>query len=146
MEPKNAKYVVETEKDYEVSLLERGDLVRLKPGDKLLFDGVVVQGEVKAVDTICYGRDDPFEAKPGMRLKSGAEVSEGSCLFQIESALEDSMLFQISKQLALTQSENAYSETGITALFKNLSDHFVKGVILVALGVLVTWVVLLATD
>jgi len=35
----------------------------------------------RAIDTICFGRDDPFEAKSGMRLKSGAEIEEGSCLF-----------------------------------------------------------------
>jgi cation transport ATPase len=46
-EPKNAKFVAEWERDYEVSLIEKNDIVRLKKGVKLLFDGVIINGEIK---------------------------------------------------------------------------------------------------
>lgn len=42
LEPKNAKLVAEFECEYEVSLLEKNDIVRLKKGVKLLFDGVIL--------------------------------------------------------------------------------------------------------
>ena len=48
---------------------------------KLLLDGVIVKGTVKAVDSICYGYDDPFDATIGMRLKSGADIIDGECIY-----------------------------------------------------------------
>lgn len=64
-----------------MSLLEKGDLILLNQNMKLLVDGVVVKGQVKAVDSVCYGWDDPFEACIGTRLKSGADIIEGFCIF-----------------------------------------------------------------
>ena len=60
---------------------------------KLLCDGVILKGEVKVVDSICYGWDDAFQAQAGTRLKSGADILEGECFMQIEQPLESSMLF-----------------------------------------------------
>jgi Cu+-exporting ATPase len=48
---------------------------------KLLIDGVIVKGSVQVVDSVCYGWDDKFEATIGMRLKSGADIIDGSCIF-----------------------------------------------------------------
>lgn len=68
---------------------------------KLLIDGVIVKGSVQVVDSVCYGWDDKFEATIGMRLKSGADILDGSCIFQVEHVIEGSMLFQIAEQLNL---------------------------------------------
>lgn len=121
IEPKNQHYDSEFEALYEVSLLEKNDLIRLSKDMKLLCDGVVLKGEVKAVDSICYGWDDPFVAKPGTRLKSGADIIDGSCIFQVEEVLERSMLFQISEQINMAQSDSEGSDDGINALLKKLT-------------------------
>lgn len=39
--------MIDSQKEYEVSLLERGDLIKLAGGMKLLCDGVILKGEVK---------------------------------------------------------------------------------------------------
>lgn len=33
------------------------------------------------IDSVCYGWDDKFDANIGMRLKSGADILDGSCIF-----------------------------------------------------------------
>ena len=56
LEPKNKNFLIDFEKLYEVifrifinkfSLLEKGDLIKLEQGQKLLCDGVILNGEVK---------------------------------------------------------------------------------------------------
>jgi hypothetical protein len=47
LEPKNQKFDIDSQKVYEVSLLEKGDLIKLTGGMKLLVDGVILKGEIK---------------------------------------------------------------------------------------------------
>lgn len=77
LEPKNREFIIEGEKNVEISLIEKGDLIRVEAGQKLLIDGVVlqVQSDLKAIDSVCYGWDEPFSVSIGDRLKSGASIS-----------------------------------------------------------------------
>lgn len=94
---------------------------------------------MRAIDSICYGREEIVEVKEGMKLMSGAQIIEGSCLFQLESPIEDCLLFKIAKQLSLAQAQDQLQDSGITSLLKTLSDHFVKAVIVLAIGVFLAW-------
>jgi cation transport ATPase len=47
IEPKNTLLDIEFQKDYSVTLLEKNDIVSVKKGMRLLFDGVVVKGSIK---------------------------------------------------------------------------------------------------
>ncbi|CAD8173001.1 unnamed protein product [Paramecium pentaurelia] len=143
---KNQDYDIDTQHLCEVSLLEKGDLIILQKNMKLLVDGVIVKGSVTVVDSICYGWDDKFEATIGMRLKSGADILDGSCIFQVEQVIEGSMLFQIAEQLNLAQSEREDKTFGISAMLQSVSQKFVLGVICVALLVLFVWILLIGLD
>jgi len=77
-------------------MLEKGDIIRLTGGMKLLCDGVILKGKLKylnfhdfrVVDSICYGWDRAFIASQGTRLKSGADILEGEAIFMIENPIE----------------------------------------------------------
>lgn len=56
------------------------------------------------------------------------------------------MLFQISKQLNLAQNNSESAEGGVAALFKKVSEHFVKTIIFVAIISMIIWFILIATD
>jgi len=56
------------------------------------------------------------------------------------------MLCKISQQLNLAQNNSEGGNTGISLLFKKFAEHFVKGVILIALIVLVIWIILIMTS
>ena len=82
IEIKNKKFEISKQQNYEISLLDKGDIVKLQAPCKLLLDGTVVhipEGQmVKAVDSVCYGYDDEFTVKKGDKLISGAEITQGS--------------------------------------------------------------------
>ena len=149
IEPKNRRFLIEREKAYEISLLDREDIVRIKAPMKLLIDGVLVhlnaEAPLRITDSVCYGWDEKFEPKIGERIKSGAEIVEGEGYLQIENPVEQSMLSKISNQLNLAQNDQEQEESGLSAMFSRLSKHFVLGVILISLVTLAIWVVLIAT-
>ncbi|CAD8121000.1 unnamed protein product [Paramecium sonneborni] len=143
---KNQDYDINVQENCDISLLEKGDLIILEKGMKLLLDGVIVKGTVVVIDSICYGQDDRFSGSLGTRLKSGADILEGSCIFQIEQVIESSMLFQIAEQLNLAQSERESKDLGISAMLQQLSQRFVLGVICVSLLVFFVWTFLIGFE
>ena len=46
VEPKNRKFVIEYERELHVVLIEKDDLIRIKAGEQLLLDGIIVQNSV----------------------------------------------------------------------------------------------------
>jgi cation transport ATPase len=63
----------------------------------------------------------------------------------VESTVEHSMLAKIAGQLSIAQNENESGKTGLSALFRTLSDHFVKVVLACAFATALVWSILLAT-
>ncbi len=58
-----------------------------------------MHGSVKLVDSIAYGRNEKFQKGLGDRIKSGADILEGTAILQVENVLENSMLMNLAKQL-----------------------------------------------
>lgn len=73
LEPKNKKLVAEFEEEVDVLLLEKGNLVRLRPS-RLVLDVILVSGRVRAVDSIVSGCDEVQSFEKGDRLRSGSVV------------------------------------------------------------------------
>jgi P-type Cu+ transporter len=150
IEPKNRRFLIEREKEYEISLFDKEDIVRIKAPMKLLVDGIVVftspEQPLKLTDSVCYGWDEKFTPKIGERIRSGADIVEGEGYLQIETPIEQCMLSKISNQLNMAQNESEQQESGLSALFSKLSKNFVLGVILVAVTTLLTWALMIFTD
>lgn len=72
-----------------------------------------IENDLKAIDSVCYGWDEPFSVKLGDRLKSGATIAQGGGIMQIEATVENSMLYKISNQLNVAQNDQESNETGI---------------------------------
>jgi len=152
IEPKNRNFMIESRKSYEISLLDKDDLIEVKGPMKLLVDGVILnidkenkQG-LKLIDSACFGWDDSFLAQKGDRIKSGAEILEGKAIIQIESVIENSLLCQMSKQLNIVQNNIETSENGISVLFSKLAANFVKIIIILSLATLIIWLIIIGTD
>ncbi|KAL4490313.1 hypothetical protein ABPG72_004352 [Tetrahymena utriculariae] len=148
IELKNKKFEIDVEKPYDISYIDKDDFILVEAPYKLLTDSTVVHiytPTLKAIDQVCYGWNNAFEVKKGQTLQSGADITEGKAILQISNTIEDSMLFQISKQLNIAQNNSESSEYGIAALFKKLSAHFVKVIILIAFLSLIIWYILIAT-
>lgn len=148
IEPKNRNFMVESRKEYELSLLDRDDLIEVNGPMRLLLDGVILHVDaenpqgIKLIDSACFGWDDAFFAQKGDRIKSGAEIIEGKAIVQIENPIENSLLCQMSKQLNIVQNNIETNENGISVLFSRLAANFVKFIFLLALITLIVWLII----
>ena len=152
IEPKNRNFMIESRKNYEISLIDRDDLIEVKGPMKLLLDGVILHIDsenkhgIKVIDSACFGWDDAFYAQKGDRIKSGAEILEGKAIVQVENVIENSVLCQMSKQLNVVQNNIETSENGISVLFAKLAANFVKIIILFSIITLIVWLIIIGTD
>ena len=143
VEIKNRQLVILNEKDYDVSLIEKNDILRANPG-RSLVDSIVISGSMKAKQSARTGCEDIIELGKGDRLESGAEILEvTNCLILVENVLEKSLLIEIGTQIKLAQNQEQSEESGIQAVCKTISSYFVKGVIILSLITILVWSLLL---
>lgn len=113
----------------------------------MLVDGIVIRGEVKAIQSARTGCDEVIQLTKGERLESGAIVEEAKdCLVVVENVLEKSLLIEIGTQIKLAQNQEDSKESGIQAVCRTISSVFVKVVIVLSLGTIITWTVLLVLN
>ncbi|KRX06244.1 hypothetical protein PPERSA_06126 [Pseudocohnilembus persalinus] len=155
--PKNRWLIIKEEKIVNVSLLNKFDIIRVLPKQKILIDGVVLKIEENSQnqkmeffvnDSVNYGEDEARQLKVGDRISSGATIVSGSALVQVENALEDSILSKISLQLNQAQNSSGESQNNesITNILQQVSEYFVKGVILLSITILFIWAVVIGFD
>ena len=105
VEIKNRQLKIVGEKEIDVSLVEKNDVIRVQPG-RLLIDVIVIQGSVKAMQSARTGCEDIIEISKGERIESGSEIREVSdCLAIVENVLEKSLLIEIGTQVKLSQNQ-----------------------------------------
>ena len=74
---------------------EVGDLLLVRPGDRIPLDAVVVKGESRIDTAPITGEPVPVSVKPGERVISGCVNINGRLIIQVEKALADSMVTRI---------------------------------------------------
>jgi cation transport ATPase len=97
--------VILNEKEYDISLIEKNDIIRALPG-RALVDSIVINGTMKAKQSARTGCEDIVELGKGDRLESGAEIlTSNECLVIVENVLEKSLLIEIGTQIKLAQNQ-----------------------------------------
>jgi cation transport ATPase len=105
VEIKNRQLKIDNEKVYDVSLIEKSDIIKIVPG-VVLVDAILISGSVKAMQSARTGCEDIVEINKGERLESGAVVHESrECLVIVENVLEKSLLIEIGTQIKLAQNQ-----------------------------------------
>jgi len=81
--------------DVPVSQLKAGDVVLVRPGEKIPADGVVVEGESYVNEALLTGESKPVHKKPGEKVIGGAINTEGALKVKIERTGEETYLAQV---------------------------------------------------
>ena len=81
--------------DVPVSELRKGDVVLVKPGEKVPSDGVVIEGETSVGESLLTGESRPIYKGPGDLVIGGSINLEGSVKVRIEKTGEESYLMQV---------------------------------------------------
>lgn len=137
--PKAARLVREdgNEEDIPLDQVQKGDRLRVRPGEKIPTDGVVLEGVSVVDESMISGEPIPVEKKAGDRV-IGATVNgtSGSLMIQAERVGAETLLSQIVKRVAEAQRSRA----PIQKLADRVSAYFVPSVVGASLLTFFVWV------
>ncbi|CAG9933511.1 putative P-type Cu(+) transporter [Candidatus Nitrotoga arctica] len=135
--PKTARIVRSDgkEKDIPLEQVQAGDLLRVRPGEKIPVDGQVVEGSSSIDESMVTGESMPVEKQPGERLIGATLNGTGGLLMRAEKVGADTLLAQIIHMV----SEAQRSRAPIQRLADTVSGYFVPVVVLVALLAFGIW-------
>ena len=135
--PKTARKLFDdgSEEDVPLEHIHVGDLLRIRPGEKVPVDGVVVEGRSSVDEAMISGEPVPVEKEPGSKVTGATVNGTGSLLMRAERVGRDTMLSQIVRMVADAQRSRA----PIQALADRVSGWFVPAVVLVAAIAFAVW-------
>ncbi len=135
--PKLARRVRSDGSDEEVALEEVavGDMLRIRPGEKVPVDGIVVEGRGTVDESMVTGESMPVTKAAGAALIGGTINQTGGLLMRSEKVGRDTMLARIVQMVADAQRSRA----PIQRLADTVSGWFVPGVIVVAIVAFIVW-------
>jgi Cu+-exporting ATPase len=135
--PKTARLVRPdgSEGDLPLERVVPGDRVRVRPGEKVPVDGVVLEGSSAVDESMVTGEPIPAEKVVGSRVTAGTVNDTGTFVMRAERVGSDTLLAQIVRLV----SEAQRSRAPIARLADVVSSYFVPAVVLVAAVTFVVW-------
>jgi Cu+-exporting ATPase len=137
--PKTARLVDSNgaEKDVPLDAVNHGDRLRVRPGEKIPVDGVVLEGTSSVDESMVTGEPIPVEKTAGSRVTGGTVNGTGSFLMRAERVGSETLLARIVQMV----SEAQRSRAPIQKLADVVASYFVPAVILVAILAFIVWAV-----
>lgn len=126
------------EKTIPTELIQVGDIVILRPGDKIPADGVLVRGETYVDESMVTGEAMPVQKEKGSFLIGGTVNGHGRVDFRVTRAGRDTQLSQIVKLVQDAQTNRA----PIQRLADILAGYFVPTILFLGLMTFLVWMVL----
>jgi len=118
-----------------VDQVQRGDRLRVRPGEKVPVDGVVLEGRSSVDESLVTGEPMPVEKHPGEKVTGGTINGTGSFVMRAERVGAETLLAQIVQMVAEAQRTRA----PIQNLADLVSSYFVPAVVGIALVAFVVW-------
>ncbi len=123
------------EEDIPLDRVAPGDKLRVRPGEKVPVDGVVVEGTSLVDESMVTGEPIPVEKKPGDRVIGATINGTGGFVMRAERVGSDTLLAQIVRMV----SEAQRSRAPIQRLADVVASYFVPAVILAAVITFIVW-------
>ena len=135
--PKTARRIGQDGSEVDVPLdqVMKGDHLRVRPGEKIPVDGIVVEGTSSVDEAMVTGEPIPVEKTKGDRVIGATVNGTGSLVMQAERVGAETLLSQIVQMVAEAQRSRA----PIQKLADVVSSYFVPAVILIAIITFVVW-------
>jgi Cu+-exporting ATPase len=126
-----------TDEDIPLEHVRVGDRLRVRPGEKVPVDGVVLEGRSSVDESMVTGESIPVEKSGGSRVIGGTVNSTGGFVLQAERVGSETLLAQIVHMVGEAQRSRA----PIQRLADVVSSWFVPAVVLVAVATFAVWAV-----
>jgi P-type Cu+ transporter len=137
LSPKNARLVRAdgTELDVPLERIQVGDMLRVRPGEKVPVDGVVTDGESSVDESLMTGEPIPVEKGPGQKVIGGTINGTGTLVMRAERVGNETLLAQIVRMV----SEAQRSRAPVQKLADRVARYFVPAVVLIAAITFAVW-------
>lgn len=123
------------ESDVPIDDIQSGDKLRVRPGEKVPIDGVILEGRSRIEESMITGEAEPVEKTVGDKVIGATVNQTGSFIMRTEAVGEDTLLSQIVKMVNQAQRSRA----PIQKLADSVAGYFVPAVILAALISFALW-------
>ena len=135
--PKTARRLLRDGREEDVPLdqVMKGDHLRVRPGEKIPVDGIVLEGSSSVDESMVTGEPIPVEKHAGERVIGATVNGTGSLVMQAERVGSETLLSQIVQMVAEAQRSRA----PIQKLADVVSGYFVPIVILIAIVTFFVW-------
>jgi Cu+-exporting ATPase len=137
--PKTARRIKSdgTEEDVPLETIAINDHLRVRPGEKIPVDGVVLSGQTSVDDSMVTGEAMPVEKSAGSQVVGGTINGVGSIILCAEKIGKDTLLSQIIEMVTEAQRSRA----PIQNLVDQIAAYFVPAVIFISVLTGVVWIV-----
>ena len=136
MQPPTARVVRDgVEEEIDIEAVAVGDLVRIRPGERVPVDGRVVEGLSAVDESLVTGEPIPAEKDVGGEVIGGSINQTGTLLVEVARVGEDSFLRQVARHVE----EAKAMKPGIIVLVDRVLQHYVPVVLVISLGALLFW-------
>jgi Cu+-exporting ATPase len=136
LSPKNARLLTGGgERDIPLEQVRVGDRLRVRPGEKVPADGVVLEGKSSIDESMITGESMPVEKSPGSRVIGATVNGTGSLVMRAERVGSETMLAQIVRLVSQAQRSRA----PIQRLADRVAGWFVPAVIAVSAVTFIAW-------
>ena len=124
-----------TEIDVPLEHVAVGDAFRVRPGEKVPVDGVVIEGTSSVDESLVTGEPIPVEKSEGSRVVGGTVNGNGTFLMRAERVGSETLLAQIVRMVGEAQRSRA----PVQKLADHVSAYFVPAVVLIAMITFIAW-------
>ncbi len=136
--PNKAVRVVDgNEEEVSIDQIEKGDILRVKPGDKIPVDGKIIEGETTVDESMISGEPIPVNKYVNDKVSSGTINGNQSFLMEAEKVGSDTLLSQIIHMV----NDASRSRAPIQKLADTVSGYFVPVVVIIAVITFIVWAI-----
>jgi Cu+-exporting ATPase len=123
------------EDDIQIGHVHQGDMLRIRPGEKVPVDAIITQGRTAVDESMISGEPNPVEKGPGSKVIGGTVNGTGSLLVRAEKVGSDTLLAQIVRMVTEAQRGRA----PIERLVNHVAGYFVPAVLVTAVLTFIIW-------
>jgi Cu+-exporting ATPase len=139
LSPKTALVIRDgVEKELPLSQVIMGDMIKVRPGEKIPIDGLILEGNSSVNESMITGESIPVEKKKGDNVIGGTINKHGSFIFKVTKIGENTVLSQIIRLIEEAQGKKA----PIQRFADIVSSYFVPVVILLAIVTFLIWLLI----
>ncbi|ALJ05116.1 ATPase [Pseudalgibacter alginicilyticus] len=136
--PNKAIRIVDgNEEEILIEKIHKGDLLRVKPGDKIPVDGNIIEGESSVDESMITGEPIPVLKKINDTVNAGTINGKQSFVMKAEKIGSDTLLSQIAQMV----NQASRSKAPIQKLADKISEYFVPVVVIISVITFLIWII-----